>query len=222
MTGFLGSKKWKRVSHVIYSVGASIVILGAMFKLLHLSFGPFTGESMLFVGLTTEAFIFLMFALEPPHKEYDWSLVYPELVGLEGGRARKGQSGVDGFSQLNELFASANIDGNVMSKLGDGIHKLESTASKLNDMSQAALATENYTKSMNTAAEAVSTLTKTTKSRIDSQVDVQKNIGEVIENLSVSLEHSKAFRKETDELAKKLVTLNNVYGNMLSAMNVSK
>ncbi len=221
MAGILSSKKWKRTTHVIYSVGASIVILGAMFKLLHLSIGPLTGESMLLVGLSTEAIIFLIFAFESPHKEYDWSLVYPELVGLEGG-ARKNKSSVDGFAQLNELFASANIDDNVMSKLGDGINRLESTASKLNDMSDAAIATNNYTNSMNNAAEAVMSLTKTTKDRIDSQADVQKNMGEVIENLAVSLEHSKTFRKETDELAKKLVTLNNVYGNMLSAMNVSK
>ncbi len=52
-----------------------------------------------------------------------------------------------------------------MSKLGEGINRLESTASKLNDMSEAAVATENYTKSMNGAAEAVVALTKTTQDR---------------------------------------------------------
>ncbi|PVX52106.1 protein involved in gliding motility GldL [Balneicella halophila] len=276
MTGFFGTKKWKRLSHIIYSVGAAIVILGALFKLNHYSFGPFTGETMLLVGLGTEAIIFFISAFETPHKEYDWSLVYPELVGLEAGSARpKLQTNTDGFAQLNELFASANIDSGVMEKLGAGINKLEVTASRLNDMSDASIATNNYVQSMNTATEAVKSLAenhnlnlesykkmsetfntsiskmeensgeynnqmnsfnknlsslnsmyeiqlKATKERLDNQERVGKGMNDVMENLSVSLENSKKFKEQSDELAQNLTALNKVYGNMLSAMNVSK
>lgn len=275
MTGFFATRKWKRISQFLYSWGAAIVILGALFKLTHFSLGPLTGESMLWVGLLTEAFIFFISGFETPHKEYDWSLVYPELVGMEAGVGKRKQINADGFSQLNELFASANIDSGVMEKLGTGINKLESTASKLNDMSDAAIATNNYVRSMNTATDAVKSLAenhdlnlesyrkmseafnasiskmeeksgecnmqmstfnknlsslnsmyeiqlRTTKERLGNQEQVQKNMGEVMQNLSVSLENSKHFKQQTDELTQNLTSLNKVYGNMLSAMNVSR
>ncbi len=174
---------------------------------------------MLWVGLLTEAFIFFVSSFESPHKQYDWSLVYPELVGMEAGTKRK-QSNSDGFAQLNELFASANIDSNVMGKLGEGINRLENTASKLNDVSDAAFATNKYTQSMNNAADVVASLSKVTKDRLDSQEEVQRNMGEVMKNLSVSLENSKNFKEQTNELTQNLAALNKVYGNMLSAMNV--
>lgn len=275
MTGFFATRKWKRISHIIYSVGAAVVMLGALFKLNHYSFGPFTGESMLLVGLATEAIIFFISSFEMPHKEYDWSLVYPELVGLEEGASQRKQMGVDGFSQLNALFANANIDSGVMEKLGAGINKLENTASKLNDMSDAAIATNKYVQSMNSATTAVKSLAENhnlnldsyrkmsdtfnaaiskmeensgeynnqlsqfnnnlaslnsiyeiqlqaTKERLESQQQVQNNMGEVMQNLSVSLENSKNFKQQTDELTQNLSSLNRLYGNMLSAMNVSK
>ncbi len=274
MTSFLTSRKWKRISHILYSWGASIVILGALFKLTHFSIGFLTGESMLWVGLLTEAFIFFISGLESPHKEYDWSLVYPELIGMEGA-PRKKQIGTDGFAQLNELFASANIDSEVMEKLGAGINKLENTAAKLNDISDASVATNNYVQSMNSATQSVKALAennnlnleayrkvsdslaesvtkmevnsngyndqmsvfnnnlsslnsiyelqlKATKERLYKQEQVQESMEEVISNLATSLEKSKNFKQQTEELAQNLTSLNKVYGNMLSAMNVSK
>lgn len=275
MTGFFATRKWKRISHFLYTWGASIVILGALFKLTHFSMGPLTGESMLWVGLLTEAFIFFISGFETPHKEYDWSLVYPELVGMEGATPVRKQVKTDGFAQLNELFASANIDAGVMEKLGTGINKLENTASKLNDMSDAAIATNKYVQSMNNATSAVQSLAenhnlnlesyrkmsetfnasisqmetnngaynsqmsvfnknlsslnamyevqlKTTKERFDNQERVQQNMSEVMQNLSSSLENAKNFKQQTDELTQNLTSLNKVYGNMLSAMNVSR
>lgn len=273
MIGFFATKKWKRISHIIYSVGAAIVILGALFKLNHYNFGFINGELMLLVGLATEAFIFTISAFETPHKEYDWSLVYPELVGMESNKPRAVQA--NGFTQLNELFASANIDSGVMEKLGAGINKLELTASKLNDISDASIATNNYVQSMNKATDSIKALAdnhnlnlesyrkmsetfnssiskmeqnsgeynnqmssfnknlsslnsmyeiqlKAAKERLDSQESVGKNMTEVMKNLSVSLENSKNFKEQTEELAQNLTALNRVYGNMLSAMNVSK
>ena len=60
--------------------GAAIVIVGAMFKIMHWPGASF----MLVFGLSTEAALFLMGAFEEPHMDTDWSLVYPELAGGEG------------------------------------------------------------------------------------------------------------------------------------------
>src|SRR6266550_382123 len=76
----MGGKKWKSFMAKLYGFGAAIVIVGAMFKIMH---WPGAGP-MLVVGLSTEAVIFFFSAFEPPHEEVDWSLVYPELAGMHG------------------------------------------------------------------------------------------------------------------------------------------
>ena len=88
------SSGWKNFMAKIYGLGASIVIIGALFKIQH---WPMAGL-MLSVGLITESIIFFFSAFEPLHEEIDWSLVYPELAGIpedettelasHGGRSR--------------------------------------------------------------------------------------------------------------------------------------
>ena len=75
----VNGKRFKNFMAKLYGWGASVVILGAMFKILHLPGADF----MLVVGLTTEAVIFFFSAFEKPHQEVDWTLVYPELAGME-------------------------------------------------------------------------------------------------------------------------------------------
>ncbi|BDX37427.1 hypothetical protein CYCD_07820 [Tenuifilaceae bacterium CYCD] len=72
------SKKWKNFMKYLYGWGASVVILGALFKILHL---PGAGM-MLMAGMGTETVIFFFSAFEPIHEELDWTLVYPELTGM--------------------------------------------------------------------------------------------------------------------------------------------
>src|SRR3954464_3562831 len=81
----MGGKKWKSFMAKLYGFGAAIVIVGAMFKIMH---WPGAGP-MLVVGLSTEAVIFFFSAFEPPHEEVDWSLVYPELAGMHGEEPAK-------------------------------------------------------------------------------------------------------------------------------------
>jgi gliding motility-associated protein GldL len=72
------SSGWKNFIAKLYGLGASVVIVGALFKIQH---WPLAG-TMLTVGLLTEAIIFFFSAFEPLHEEVDWSLVYPELAGI--------------------------------------------------------------------------------------------------------------------------------------------
>jgi gliding motility-associated protein GldL len=71
-----GSKQWKNFMAKLYGIGAAVVIVGALFKIQHWPLAGF----FLITGLSTEAIIFMFSAFEPPHEEYDWSLVYPELA----------------------------------------------------------------------------------------------------------------------------------------------
>jgi gliding motility-associated protein GldL len=74
-----------------YGMGAAVVIVGALFKIIHFELGPLTGTRMLAVGLLTEAFIFALSAFEPVDNELDWSLVYPELAtGVRSSETKGG------------------------------------------------------------------------------------------------------------------------------------
>ena len=72
---YLASEKGKRVLNFCYSWGASIVIIGALFKLLHLPYG----NQILFVAMTVEALVFFISAFEKPFNEYHWEEVFPVL-----------------------------------------------------------------------------------------------------------------------------------------------
>lgn len=97
------SSGWKNFIAKLYGLGASVVIVGALFKIQH---WPMAG-TMLTVGLLTEAIIFFFSAFEPLHEEVDWTLVYPELAGIpaeedavelqsHGGRSRGISGGAGG------------------------------------------------------------------------------------------------------------------------------
>ena len=79
------SKGYKSFMGKLYGVGASVVIVGAMFKIMHWP----GADLMIVVGMSTEAIIFFFSAFEPLHVEYDWSLVYPELAGVHDGEGNE-------------------------------------------------------------------------------------------------------------------------------------
>ena len=77
-----GSKNFKKFMAKLYGWGASVVILGALFKINHY---PYANE-MLIVGLGTEALMFFFSAFDPVHTEPEWSLVYPQLATGEDSK----------------------------------------------------------------------------------------------------------------------------------------
>ena len=72
---FFETERGKRVKNLIIGVGASVVLLGALFKLQHWE----GAGSMLIIGMSVEAFIFALLGILPPHKDYYWEKLYPEL-----------------------------------------------------------------------------------------------------------------------------------------------
>ena len=142
-------KKWKNFMAKLYGWGAAVVILGALFKIQH---WPGAGI-MLTIGLLTEAFIFFFSAFEKPHEEPDWSLVYPELAGMHGEEkdepAKKSGTVTE---ELDKMLEEAKIGPELLQSLGDGLRSLSDSAGKLSDMSDAAVATNDYSTSLKNAA----------------------------------------------------------------------
>lgn len=224
---WMQSKKGKVVMGYIYGWGAAIVLVGALFKLTHWLTGPWA-NIMLAVGLGVEAFIFIMSSFEPPHMEPDWSLVYPELAHEDGERpaterkARNTNSSA-ASTQLDEMFAKANINEQVLERLGAGINKLSENAAQMAEISSAVAATSEYAKAMKKATEAVGALEvqlQSTAIVAETNNKLNKTMSEYIEKVNTSATSTEALNHQIADLSKRMTALNNVYGNMLSAMNV--
>ena len=167
-----GTKKWKLFMAKLYGIGAAIVIVGALFKIMH---WPFAGP-MLVIGLGTEAVIFFFSAFEPLHEDPKWELVYPELAlahdesfDLHAYLDEKGESGlmngggsVTGITEkFDSLLEEAKIDAELLNRLGDGIRTLSDNAEGLKAVSGAAAATDSYVASLESASIQVRGLSNT-------------------------------------------------------------
>jgi gliding motility-associated protein GldL len=157
ITELVESPGYKKMMGKVYGWGAALVLAGALFKIMHYP----GAELMLIIGMGTEIVIFFLSAFEPPHAMPDWSLVYPELVGLEpverGQSVKTGSS--SGGSDLAALIQSGHLDPEVVQKLADGIKKLSNSTGQLADLSDAAVATDGYLKNIRAASDSVSQLT---------------------------------------------------------------
>jgi gliding motility-associated protein GldL len=145
----------------LYGWGASVVILGALFKINHYP----GSDYMLIVGLGTESCIFFFSGFEPPYVEPDWSLVYPELAGLyhdasvNGDKLKRGKKGA--IEELDAMLAEARIGPELIESLGVGLRNLSDHASKLSDISEASVATNEYVKNIKDASQSAGELSTT-------------------------------------------------------------
>lgn len=256
-------KGMKKVMHQASCFGAAIVILGALFKIMH-----YPGASiMLPVGLIVETLLFVAFGLDIPHEEVDWTLAYPELAGMghEEIIDEKEEENLPITQQLDNLLADAKIGPELIESLGSGIRALTDTTGKIADISNATTATNEYVDNIKSASKNVAHLSDTYSRAADSIANladsneagmsigdslskVSKNLSalnatyelqlqgsqshleatskfydglsELMKNLHDSVDDTKKYRQEMATLSSNLTSLNTVYGNMLSAMNV--
>ncbi|RCW37495.1 gliding motility protein GldL [Marinilabilia salmonicolor] len=183
LSEFVQSPAYKKVMGKVYGWGAALVLAGALFKIQHY---PGAGP-MLLVGMGTEIVIFFLSAFEPPHEMPDWSLVYPELVGLEPNEDRgrhRGGSGGGGGSDLAALIESGTLEPEIVEKLSQGIKKLSATTGQLADLSDASLATESYLQSMKMASESVSKLSNSQAKGAQELESLSSSYGETAQKIS--------------------------------------
>ncbi len=150
------SKGYKNFMSKLYGIGAAVVIVGALFKINHYNYA----NEMLIVGLSTEAIIFFFSAFEPPHVEPDWSLVYPQLGGMYHSTnvEKELEDKKTATQKLDQMFKEANMDVATIDRLGKGIQKLSENAAQMGQISNAAVATNEYVDNIKTASKSASTL----------------------------------------------------------------
>lgn len=280
---FFASKKWKGFMAKLYGFGAAVVIVGALFKIQH---WPGAGL-MLIVGLGTEAVIFIFSAFEPIHEEYDWTLVYPELAGMtDESKGKELAAGGESLTnQLDKMLEEAKIGPDLLESLGQGMRNLSDSVSKIGELTDASVASQEFSANLNKATGNVDRLAQAydrANESVSSSVDqlataytrasrtlesfsaandeasnyseqlgkVSKNLSalnaayelqlqgsnehlkatntlyegiqSILGNLNESMDDTRRYRTEINNLASNLEQLNTVYGNMLTAMNVRR
>ena len=270
------SKGYKNFMAKLYGWGAAVVIIGALFKINHWP----GGTIMLIIGMGTETVIFFLSAFEPPHVEFDWTLVYPQLAGMDDTESLNKLNGeeIDNLvsvpessdpltARLDKMLEEANITPELIERLGSGMNNLADSAQAMNGMAQAAASTDKFVNSLDGAAEAVSNLRQATEavntlttiyqetaqaltsgdasyademkklasslasvnamyemqlqtstSQLEATKEVETRIQNMMANFADSAEGVLKYKDQVDALTRKVAELNNVYGNMLAAM----
>ncbi|WP_200974599.1 gliding motility protein GldL [Echinicola sp. 20G] len=193
----------------IYGIGAAVVILGAMFKILDWPFASL----MIGVGLSTEALIFFLSAFEPKAKEVDWSKVYPELAD-EAAPAKPRKAAVaavasDNVSQkLDKMLEDGNIGSDLIENLGKGLQNLAKSTEKMGTVADAAVATSEYAENVKTASRTL----------VDINQSYSKTAAALTEMSSASQE-AKEYRDQVVSVTQNLSALNAVYEMELQDAN---
>jgi hypothetical protein len=201
----------KKVMNMAYGLGAAVVIIGALMKIIHKDLGPLTGSMLLTIGLVTEAAIFALSAFDTPEDELDWTIAYPELAGGKAKTKAKKEENPEGIltKKLDSLLKEAKIDGALVTSLGDSIRNLNSTAS---EMGGSQGASQKYSEEMAKAAAQMESINSLYKAQLESA-------GRQAEINQESIENATKLKEQMESLASNLSSLNGVYGGMLSAMN---
>jgi gliding motility-associated protein GldL len=228
------SSGWKNFIAKLYGLGASVVIIGALFKIQHWPLASL----MLTIGLMTEAVIFFFSAFEPLHEEIDWSLVYPELAGIpddetaelpshegkhHGGGSRQMVSGGGGgsvaLSKFDEMLEKAEITPDLFQKLGVGMKKLSEATANMNAMGDVSAASTKYMGTINSATDSLGKLADSYKDTAKIINETGANYSNIANSLSVIEVGGKSYQQQLESLNKNLSALNAVYELQLQGAN---
>jgi gliding motility-associated protein GldL len=204
---------YSKVMPKIYGIGAAVVILGAMFKIL-----DWPGATLMIgVGLTTEAIIFFLSAFEPGAKEVDWAKVYPELdeeadeTPRPATRKTVQVSGDPIAQQLDNMLQQANIGPDLIESLGKGMNNLATSAQKMGTLSDAAVATTEYAANVKAASQSLASMN-----------DSYAQTATALVAMSSAAQDSQAYQAQIQAVTKNLSALNAVYELELQDSNEQK
>ncbi|MDX9704108.1 MAG: gliding motility protein GldL [Weeksellaceae bacterium] len=221
------SKKDVRLNF-FYSIGAAIVILGALCKINHYSLGPVDGSTILLLGMGMEVIVFTIFAFDAPKGEYEWEKAYPELATATAAVSKKAQKVVEepqdnmSLSQkLDKMLNEAKLDVSLMERLRSGIENFGTAVNEINKTTSAAAATQQYGDQLALAANHMESLNALYQVQLENgQKQVELN-QQFISEMEASTGGSQKFQQELAALTESINSLNRVYGGMLSAMKAS-
>jgi len=217
--GFIHSGFFKYLKNLIIGLAAAVIMIGAYLKITHHEMA----DLFLMIGLFTEAGIFALLGILPPHKDYYWEKMYPNLdkysrkkkvAAAEMMNMQVG-GGSSNTAELDKMLEKSNINQNMIDKLGNSLQSLGTSIDSISDVASTVSATDEYTTKAREAAQALDAV-KTSYSQA----------AEVAGALTISADETKGYHEQVQTVTKNLAALNAVYelelqdtNNHLKTMN---
>lgn len=194
--------KTKRIVGAAYSIGASVVILGAMFKILHL-----TGAAeMLMIGMTTEAILFGLGIFDKPHKEMEWDKVFDMESGI-----KMNTGSMPNAPASVSIKSSSTINDEDMSSLSEGIRNLTKTANQFASLSDVMGSTKEFVKNIDAASTATGKFTQSQETLNSSVSSLNSAYSDIANNMDAVEKNTKAYATKVDDINKSLSSINSMY-----------
>ena len=212
-----------------YSLGAAVVIIGAMFKILHLP----GAALMLGIGMSIEAFLFSLGIFDQPHKEYDWEKVYDfegdDKEGIShGGGSSSNQNGIQsssgsrGAGQLEGnvssvpsrsvvLNYSETINDDDVKKLSDGIKNLTVTAQQFAGLSNVVGATNQFVQTIDNASAVTGKFIHNQEALNGAAGQLTTSFQGVTDGMDVVEKKTKVYAAKVEDINRNLSSINSIY-----------
>ena len=211
----------QRLFNFAYSIGAAIVIWGALFKILHLP----GGNTLLCIGMGTEVLMFILTAFDRPPKEYHWEDVFPELDGREAnGRVIAGGAGnsvaLDSSARESVGLPSAvDLSEEDRLSLSDSIRRMSAAAEQLSKMAELTTATQEYLAQMSAISAQMDQLRQTTEALNSVSSVLLDSYRAITENSASITENSRGYIERMGDLNRNLGGLNTIYEIQLKSVS---
>jgi gliding motility-associated protein GldL len=198
-----GKKQPYGINNIV-SWGATIVIIGLLFKIQHWPYGGF----FISLGLGMEAFLFAILGFQRDHTEIDWTRAYPELSEdfkgeLPASSSRGAIGSGSNFSEtaaLDKMMEEANIGPELIRNLGEGLRTFGDKVAAISRVTDAGNATMVFTEKIKTATDSYDKLS----------VAFEKASANLSDMASSEID-SKSYHEQVTAMAKNLTALNSVY-----------
>ena len=202
----------KVAMHMLFGLGGAVVIIGALFKILHLEIGPITGGLVLGLGLGTEALIFTVAALNTGEIKEEHDDYVKKVKGGPSKAAPKVEEEEGLSSKIDEMLKEAKLDVTLMNNLTKSIKNLEASAQALSPAAEAASSSEAYSQQLSVASQKLEQLNQVYAEQVNSAGNNSAFNERVAENAD-------KLKQQMEALSSNLAALNQVYNGMLNAMN---
>jgi gliding motility-associated protein GldL len=206
-----------------YSLGASVVIIGAMFKILHL---PGAG-TMLGIGMSVEAFLFALGIFDQPHKDYEWDKIYDfegepktlnpgneinQVQNNQGQSQGQGQNigNVSGSRSVG-LNYSETINDEDVKKLSEGIKNLTVTAQQFSSLSDVVGATDQFVKNIDGATQATGKFIKNQDTLNTATGLLSNSYQGISDGMDAVEKNTKLYAGKVENINKNLSSINSIY-----------
>ena len=215
-----GSYQGKRAVGMVYSIGAAVVIVGALFKIMH-----WPGAStVLIAGMCTEALLFMIGCLDKPHPEFHWHEVFPQLLGhgtepglLAEMQARPKPTLMGGAEGSSSASVPA-LNEKELESLKAGIGNLAKTAAQLSELSTVATATNKLTSKLDAASDAAEQFVSAGKIISEKSDALGSVYAQVTQDMQNVAKGTKEYEVKVADVAKQLTSLNAVYELQLQTL----